>query len=89
MHTVRIQAFRLKSLIGCSAGILMLSFAFIALAHGTKVKAAERADGCDEGCLKGVMDTYLDALSKHDPSLVPVAAHASHQSHAYSHAVED
>jgi hypothetical protein len=75
MHTVRIRAFRLKSLVCYSAGILVLSLAFIALSHGTKVKAAERADGCDEGCLKGVMDTYLDALSKHDPSLVPVAAH--------------
>src|SRR6202167_914799 len=75
MHTARTQGFRLKSLVGYSAGILALGFAFIALALGMKVKAADRADGCDEGCLKGVMDTYLDALSKHDPSLVPVAAH--------------
>src|SRR3984885_12405473 len=75
MHTARTQGFRLKSLVGYSARILALGFAFIVLALGMKVKAADRADGCDEGCLKGVMDTYLDALSKHDPSLVPVAAH--------------
>src|SRR6202046_4279235 len=74
MHTVRIQALRLESLVCYSAGILFLSLAFMALSHGMKLKAAERADACDEGCLKGVMDTYLDALSKHDPSLVPVAA---------------
>jgi hypothetical protein len=82
MHTVRIPGFRLKSLVGYSAGMLALSLAFIALAHGLKVRAAERADGCDEGCLKGVMDTYLDALSKHDPSLVPVAAHCRYTENA-------
>jgi hypothetical protein len=74
MHTVRTQAFRLKSLVGYSAGILVLSLAFIAFLHGTTPKGAERAGGCDEGCLKSFMDTYLDALSKHDPTLVPVAA---------------
>jgi hypothetical protein len=31
--------------------------------------------GCDEACLKGFMDVYLDALAKHDPALVPTAAH--------------
>ncbi len=75
MHTVRFQAFRLISLIGYSTGLLLLSVAFIASPHGTAGKTSETASGCDEGCLKSVMDTYLDALSKHDPSLVPVAAH--------------
>lgn len=73
MRTVRFQAFRLKSLVGYFIEIFALSLVFIALPHGTKARAAESAGGCDEGCLKGVMDTYLDALSKHEPSLVPVA----------------
>ncbi len=38
------------------------------------VAAAAKAAGCGEACLKGVMDKYLDALSKHDPSLLPVSA---------------
>ena len=75
MHTARTNACRLKPLLCYSTGLLLLSMVFIALPHGTKAKAAGGADACDEGCLKGVMDTYLDALSKHDPSLVPVAAH--------------
>jgi hypothetical protein len=37
--------------------------------------AAPSSGGCDEACLKGNMDAYLDALEKHDPSRVPVAAH--------------
>ena len=37
--------------------------------------AAPGAAACDEACLKGMMDTYLNALAKHDPTLVPVAAH--------------
>lgn len=37
--------------------------------------ASAAAEACDESCLKGFMDTYLDALSRHQPSLVPVAAH--------------
>jgi hypothetical protein len=39
------------------------------------VRAAETTADCDEGCLKGFMDAYLQALAKHDPSAVPVGAH--------------
>jgi hypothetical protein len=28
---------------------------------------------CDETCLKGIMDSYLQALEKHDPSSLPLA----------------
>ena len=30
---------------------------------------------CDEACLKGFMDGYLQALARHDPSSLPLAAH--------------
>jgi hypothetical protein len=29
---------------------------------------------CDRACLQGIIDSYLDALAKHDPSKLPVAA---------------
>jgi hypothetical protein len=29
---------------------------------------------CDRACLQGIIDSYLDALAKHDPSRLPVAA---------------
>src|SRR5689334_19048799 len=35
--------------------------------------AQAQTDACDERCLKGVMDAYLQALSKHDASSLPVA----------------
>jgi len=37
--------------------------------------ASAAAPACDEACLKGFMDTYLDALTRHDPSRVPTADH--------------
>lgn len=40
--------------------------------------AAREAKACDESCLKGLVDTYLDALSKHQPSLVPTAPRYRH-----------
>jgi hypothetical protein len=30
---------------------------------------------CDEACLTGFMDAYVDALSRHDPSRLPTAPH--------------
>jgi hypothetical protein len=75
MHTVRMRTFRMKSFVGYSTGILALSLACVAFPDCSAARAAQTAGGCDESCLRGVMDTYLDALSKHDPSLVPVAQH--------------
>ena len=36
--------------------------------------AALEAGNCDRACLQGVVDSYLDAMAKHDPSKLPVAA---------------
>jgi hypothetical protein len=38
--------------------------------------AALQAAGssCDRACLQGIVDSYLDAMAKHDPSKLPVAA---------------
>jgi len=52
---------------------LLLGALSIAAVQGAG--AAPKSGTCDEVCLKGVMDAYLDALAKHDPALVPVAAH--------------
>jgi len=35
--------------------------------------AAERSSGCDETCLKGFIDQYLQALARHDASSLPLA----------------
>ena len=67
MLTARLQAVRIQ-VVG-----LMLGLSVIALPLSAAAKATQGA--CDEDCLKGFMDTYLDALGKHDPSLVPTAAH--------------
>ena len=36
--------------------------------------AALPAATCDRACLRGIIDSYLDAMAKHDPSKLPVAA---------------
>src|ERR1700721_1889194 len=36
--------------------------------------AALPAADCDRACLQGFVDSYLDAMAKHDPSKLPVAA---------------
>ena len=36
--------------------------------------AASHAATCDRACLQGIIDSYFDALAKHDPSKLPVAA---------------
>ena len=36
--------------------------------------ALSAAEKCDRACLQGSLDTYLDALAKHDPSKLPTAA---------------
>ena len=37
--------------------------------------AADKSSGsgCDHACLQGFVDSYLDAMAKHDPSKLPVA----------------
>jgi hypothetical protein len=72
MNTFRTPAFRLKSFAGYAAIGVLAGAALIVPAHAM---AADKSGTCDQACLKGFMDSYLDALAKHDPSLVPVAAH--------------
>jgi hypothetical protein len=47
----------------------------VLLSHIPAAHAANATIACDEACLKGFMDAYLQALARHDPSAVPVAAH--------------
>ncbi len=56
------------ALAGVAALIVAGSVPAVAPA-ATKARA-----GCDEACLKGFMDGYLDALAAHDPKRLPVAA---------------
>jgi hypothetical protein len=49
--------------------------AALLLARGTVLGASESSpSGCDRVCLQGVVDSYLDAMAKHDPSKLPLAA---------------
>lgn len=53
---------------------MMLRTVLIA-AFAAALHAADKSpNGCDRTCLQGVVDSYLDAMSKHDPSRLPVAA---------------
>jgi hypothetical protein len=41
------------------------------------MQAADKSSGgCDRACLQGFVDSYLDAMAKHDASKLPVAANA-------------
>ena len=41
---------------------------------GTQQAASSAATLCDRSCLKGVLDSYLDAMIKHDASKLPTSA---------------
>ena len=73
MKTFNRQSFRFRSFISWASRGLLLGALAVASLHA--VKAAQASGACDEACLKGMMDAYLNALEKHDSSLVPVAAH--------------
>ena len=74
MPVIRIQSVRSDGLAPWTVKGLLLTLACVA-APLTASAAAQGAKACDESCLKGFMDTYLDALSKHQPALVPAAPH--------------
>jgi hypothetical protein len=71
MREIRTNARRLRAL---TLALVTLGLA-APLARVAAVRATETAPDCDERCLKGFMDAYLEALARHDPSAVPVAAH--------------
>ena len=51
--------------------IALLLFAITA----ASLQAADKSgSGCDRACLQGFVDSYLDAMGKHDPSKLSVAA---------------
>jgi hypothetical protein len=72
---------RSSSSSGCKALLswvttgLMLSLGSIATSRAASAAEGAGSGPCEEVCLEGFMDTYLDALGKHDPSLVPTAPH--------------
>jgi hypothetical protein len=72
MHRARTIVLRLTVL---TAAMVMLPAALAVLAPESLAHAADATAACDEACLKGFMDTYLQALAKHDPAEVPVATH--------------
>jgi hypothetical protein len=75
MHITRIFRIGLKGPLPSTGRGLLLSLAWVASLHVANADGAKAAAACDESCLKGFMDTYLDALNRHDPSLVPTAPH--------------
>jgi hypothetical protein len=60
--------------------LIMVGFSLTAIACG--VKTAEKK--CDRKCLINLMDQYLAALVKHDPSGVPLAANVQFVENAES-----
>lgn len=42
-------------------------------AGGMRATTPARAGGCDQVCLKGMLDSYFDALPKHDASKLPTS----------------
>lgn len=60
-------------MIRCGVGVLMGLTGILTLGLGSAaVRAADTP--CDRACLKGFIDQYMEALSHHDPSRLPVAA---------------
>jgi hypothetical protein len=62
-----------KKLSGVAARCLCALAAVLALGLGSaRLRAADAP--CDRTCLKGFIDAYMNALSQHDPSQLPLAA---------------
>jgi hypothetical protein len=55
--------------------IAVIAAATLALAHSAASSGTAATGSCGETCLKGFMDAYLQALQRHDPSPLPLAAH--------------
>ena len=75
MRITGIPSAQLNKLLPTATAGVLLSLACTATPPVANAAGTQQASTCDEACLKGFMDTYLDALNKHDPSLVPTAAH--------------
>jgi len=72
MDVTALPPARLKTFL---AALGTLGLACTAMPRPALAATQPQASSCDESCLKGFMDTYLDALSRHDPSSLPLAAH--------------
>ncbi len=59
---------RLLKSVGRGLGIIAAALAML-----TSVFAGDSQSSCDEKCLKGFMDAYLQALARHDPSSLALA----------------
>src|SRR6185312_3957408 len=75
MGTRSSSSIECKALLSWVTTGLMLSLGSIATSRAASAAEGAGSGPCEEVCLKGFMDTYLDALGKHDPSLVPTAPH--------------
>lgn len=58
------------------AAILGATALLLALPALSPSQAMHAASSCDRACLQGFVDTYMDALSHHDPSRLPLASGA-------------
>jgi hypothetical protein len=54
---------------------MMRQLFLIAAIAAAALHATDKSpNACDRACLQGFVDSYLDAMAKHDPSTLPVAA---------------
>lgn len=80
MTVFSIETLRLPDrLAGAQRGLLIGAVLFVggfaALCWPASSWSAEPAAACDEKCLKGFIDQYLQALARHDASSLPLAKH--------------
>ena len=81
MPVTTVPPTQLKSLVPLAIKAVLLGLTCVAASnaaennHAANPKGSQAPGSCDEPCLKGFMDIYLDALGKHDPTLVPTASH--------------
>jgi L-amino acid N-acyltransferase YncA len=69
MSTKRISLFGFSQLRLAQIGAVALCAAFLQ----SNIPVAQAAADCDRQCLKGLLEQYLTAIEKHDPSSLPLA----------------
>ena len=59
-----------------------LAVGLVLMVSSSLALAADPAHDCDRSCLKSTLDTYLQAILKHDPSAAPLAVGYRHTENA-------
>jgi hypothetical protein len=71
------------------ASLIRVFASALVLASVAAGLATAQAPACDRRCLEGWVDRYLDALARHDPAAVPIAAGARYTENGQRLAIGD